>query len=443
MAIPDIPAGGQPRRLDSWKQIAEYLRRDVRTAMRWESQGLPLHRVGGTGRSVFAFTNEIDDWMAGRPADADGNTAPVETTTAPPPVLRTSRIRTITISVACALVVIAVGAVVMSSSPAALDLATLHVTETASHVSVADASGTSRVVHRFGPGATLREGPPSRVEDLDGDGVPEIVALVAFYETAAGRARTSGELLDLTLEGTVRWRFVPDVGMRFADGSVPGPWSMADWQAEPSASPKRVAVAAHDVTWWASVVALLDHNGQRLGYFTNPGWIESVMWQSADRLAVAGFNNQKESAMFAMLDATRLEGQAPGTAGTIYPCVSCSTAAPVFYATFPRSEVNLVTASRFNRARLSTSGDRIVVTTVEMSRDGGDVTAFYEFDRNLTLVQARYSDIYWSEHKRLELEGRLKHSREQCPDRDGPPAIEIWDAARGWVRTTAMAVPRP
>jgi hypothetical protein len=43
-------------RLDSWKEIADYLKRDVRTVIRWEKEKrLPVHRVPGSLRqSVFA-----------------------------------------------------------------------------------------------------------------------------------------------------------------------------------------------------------------------------------------------------------------------------------------------------------------------------------------------------------------------------------------------------
>jgi TolB-like protein len=52
-------------RLDSWKEIAAYLRRGVRTVRRWErDEGLPvrrhIHRVLG---SVYAFKSEIDEWQ--------------------------------------------------------------------------------------------------------------------------------------------------------------------------------------------------------------------------------------------------------------------------------------------------------------------------------------------------------------------------------------------
>ena len=60
-ATPDTPAG---ERLDSWKEIAAYLKRDVRTVHRWEhTEGLPVHRHPHQKRgSVFAFKAELDRW---------------------------------------------------------------------------------------------------------------------------------------------------------------------------------------------------------------------------------------------------------------------------------------------------------------------------------------------------------------------------------------------
>lgn len=59
-------------RLDSWKEIAQFLGRGERTVKRWETErGLPVHRVPGSGRSaVFAYTHELNGWLRSRP-DAD------------------------------------------------------------------------------------------------------------------------------------------------------------------------------------------------------------------------------------------------------------------------------------------------------------------------------------------------------------------------------------
>ena len=52
-------------RLGSWKEIAAFLGKDVRTVMRWEkTRGLPVHRVPGEARSaVYAWPHEITAWL--------------------------------------------------------------------------------------------------------------------------------------------------------------------------------------------------------------------------------------------------------------------------------------------------------------------------------------------------------------------------------------------
>lgn len=57
-----------PRKLDSWKEIASYLGREVRTVQRWEkTNGLPVRRLYHEQRgSVYAFTEELDRWVASR-----------------------------------------------------------------------------------------------------------------------------------------------------------------------------------------------------------------------------------------------------------------------------------------------------------------------------------------------------------------------------------------
>ena len=66
--MPDSPDD----RLDSWKEIAAYLKRGVRTVRRWEhEEGLPVHRqVHRVLGSVYAFKSEIESWrQTGRKKD--------------------------------------------------------------------------------------------------------------------------------------------------------------------------------------------------------------------------------------------------------------------------------------------------------------------------------------------------------------------------------------
>ncbi len=55
-------------RLDSWKEIAAYLRRDVRTVQRWETkENLPIHRhLHDKLGSIYAYKPELDAWLGTR-----------------------------------------------------------------------------------------------------------------------------------------------------------------------------------------------------------------------------------------------------------------------------------------------------------------------------------------------------------------------------------------
>ena len=61
--------------LDSWKEVAAYLKRDIRTVQRWEQEeGLPVHRLLHKQRAtIYAYRPEIDDWLESRPSGLEKN----------------------------------------------------------------------------------------------------------------------------------------------------------------------------------------------------------------------------------------------------------------------------------------------------------------------------------------------------------------------------------
>jgi TolB-like protein/tetratricopeptide (TPR) repeat protein len=76
-------------RLESWKEIAAYLRRGVRTAVRWEKEeGLPVHRhVHHTLGSVYALKSELEAWRDGR-RERSGGAVKAVVGSAPQPATR-------------------------------------------------------------------------------------------------------------------------------------------------------------------------------------------------------------------------------------------------------------------------------------------------------------------------------------------------------------------
>jgi hypothetical protein len=174
--------------------------------------------------------------------------------------------------------------------------------------------------------------------------------------------------------------------------------------------------------WSPSVVTVLDEQWRRTGTFLHDGWIETLGWAGPDRLVAGGFDQIRNGGLVALLDTTTME--------------------PIRMVVMPRTELNLVSASRFNRAVVEVVNGRVMVRTVEMPLElsQGAIDAIYEFSPSLELERASQSDRYWEMHRSLEMQGKLRHSQSECPDRAGPREVLVWEKATGW-RTQPIAVP--
>ena len=63
-AIVDAPITTTEHLLTSWKEIAAYFGKGVRTVQRWERElGLPVRRPTGLRQIVFANPAELRDWL--------------------------------------------------------------------------------------------------------------------------------------------------------------------------------------------------------------------------------------------------------------------------------------------------------------------------------------------------------------------------------------------
>jgi len=113
------PSEGPPEdRLDSWKEIAAYLNRDVTTVQRWEKrEGMPVHRhLHDRIGSVYASRAELDAWMRSRNLRASqesGNNAASPNPPAQPPgsAISTPRTKwTFVLPLAAVVATLAIGA---------------------------------------------------------------------------------------------------------------------------------------------------------------------------------------------------------------------------------------------------------------------------------------------------------------------------------------------
>ncbi|MBI4265736.1 MAG: hypothetical protein HY657_15280 [Acidobacteria bacterium] len=420
-------------RLDSWKAVAEYLNRDVATVRRWEKTlGLPVRRVSGRGRSVFAYREEIEAWLGATPSTARAVDLPA----------RHGRRRlwlAMAMSVAAATVAMLAWRGGLSGPVGPLSIETSR-----AGVVARDAQGRERWRHLFPTeyDAALSEVAPASRLVLGED--PAVYVATSHRVRRADDVVEGGSVMELDLEGRVRRSFAFDDEVVFYGTRYGAPWAVTTFAVEGAGAARQLAVASHHWLWDPSLITVLDHKWRRRATFVHAGWIEQLQWLAPDRLLVGGFSHPQDGGMVALLDTTAMNGQGPEPAGTRYHCDTCGSDRPLRMVVMPRSELNLVTASRFNRAVVEVLPDRIIVRTIEIPAPGEPeaADALYEFTRELDLTTASFGERYWNLHRALEAERKLTHSREECPDRDGPRAVLLWEPHAGWrtVHTRAAAI---
>jgi hypothetical protein len=430
----DPPAA--PHRLDSWKMIAKYLDRDLATVRRWEkSLGLPVYRVGGSGRSVFANASEIDTWLErARPASAvpDHRAGPaVGAIPAHPARTIWARVSSVTLRAALVLaLVVAVFIASLYARAGAMAGGELHAEVTSGALIARDGAGRERWRHGFSDRYTIAT--PRAPVQVTGGTAPGVY-FATSYRTGHGQDDVGSGVLSLfDMAGRSQRVFSFDDRVTFSHVTYDAPWAITAFAVNEADGSYRVAVSAHHYTWDPGLVTILDREWRRLGTFVHAGWIEQVRWLSADRLLIGGFSNAYDGGMVALLDTAAMEGQGPTPAGSRHGCESCGGGGPLRMFVFPRSELNRVSASPFNRVILQTSKGHVTARTIEMAAARGDADAIYEFNASLDMVSARFSERYWELHRGLEADGRIAHRRDQCPDRDGPRQVLMWEPAGGW-----------
>lgn len=423
------------RRLDSWKEIAAYLKHDLSTVQRWERErGLPVHRVPGNKRSaVFAFAEEFDTWLSGQPA-----------TTQEHPVAaagpRRLPIRALWAGVAVILVLLSLTAWSWHSRPASLPVrARLDVNKLA----VFDNAGQVVWEHVFS--GSVRRFPPgpypawdssrfTQVVDLNRDGKPEVLVAVN-YEAGAKPQLALPQLVCFSSDGKVLWRYQPDFAFRVGNMPYGEAWGIIDFVTRPDAASPLVWVALVAPTWGVSAVARVDGaTGKGRLQFVNSGQLFAVNVAAAGNrrfLLVGGMNNEYDTASLAILDADQDFAMSPQTPGSRYDCGDCPRSFPAKYFLFPRSELNLLKMRYWHAAAfIEVYGQVAEVSTFETSAAERRVYVLSP-EGGFSLITSSYP-AFWKQHRELEESGEIKHSPEQCPDRLHPRPLRVWTQATGW-----------
>ncbi len=458
-------SNGTNTRLDSWKDIASYLRRDVRTAIRWEKdKGLPVRRVpGGQRKSVFAYTAELDSWLAQETAEPQelkpdsGDMPPVGTAEAAPfPVHADERPRNFLrkrqyLIVAAVLVIALVGLFLMlrSKSGASVSDFPIRVGFTPTSIQVFGENGQVLWTHRFDyrvddkweyQGLYLSN--LARIADFRGDGEREVLALIPLQVDLNKPIDTRWEADLFSSNGRLLWSYIPEQKFRFGKYELGGPWALMNVLIINNSGKLRIWVTGCHPVWGNSFVVNLDpQTGKDVLRFVNTGVIHilaELKTSSKNYLLVGGFNNEPDTGSLAMIDEDKSFAASPQSSGSRHKCLNCPTGDPDYYFLFPRSEINEITQYHEDSIiNIAVRGKDIEVRKLEVPKgrvtyDSGTIYTLQNDDAGLWTALLRFDSGYDISHRQLEKEGKLDHTLENCPERLHPRPVRVWTPAGGW-----------
>lgn len=435
-------------RLDSWKEIASYLKRDIRTVQRWEIlEGLPIHRHQHHKQgAVYAYASELDSWWHNHDTEVRANKvseerSPEATEKPATPITGTENAHFLNLvlarmSVRSRVAILGLGLtiagftiwrLVRDPQPRVMTSIVL----TGSKLLAVGDNGSILWSYPYAHPPKYLLGSEILPQGLCGNGGADALVSVLW------EAENADEMECFTGSGAMVWHFRLDESYSCQGANFGPPWHARTWGIFRSGRETRLAVALHHDKWWPSVIVTLDSKGHVLERFFNAGWITYLQGFENSRgryLVAGGTSNSQDAAIMAVLDADAVGGSSPEESGSRYDCASGFAGQPLKYYVFPRTELNKVTGAERNWTDLDITGGQLFARTRENSSAGhfSALEVLYGFSDTFELTSATFGDRYWDVHAELEKAGVLKHSKAQCPDRFGPRLVRMWDFENGW-----------
>ncbi len=438
----------------AWKTIAKYLGKDTSTATRWESnRGMPVYRVpGGKKATVYAYADEIDAWLRNQPDDIPQQSADTGTLSSagvpqhrmdllqPDPTERRKITfpRLLALGAGFALLIALIGFLVFVSRRPHL---AQQVSFSGSKLLALDERGQLVWEYEF-PQRLEKLGFESaqktRFVDLNNDGRQELIIITAFADE--GMRDIHREVLYcFSPTGEMLWKYEPKVTLSFRGHQYEGPWLFTDVLIPSTGNTKSIWVSVTHHTWWPSFIVKLDLTGQPTVEFVNSGGTYALSYVCNDTgsyVLAGGLNNEYNAATLAILDENQAPAASPQSQESSYKCDSYPEGQVYRYFLFPRSELNLLEGGPYNRVR----SIRVFEHQIELSSDevALDAPLLYVFSNNLDIKSVSMSDGYAELHRRLEQQGKIEHTLQECPALKEPYKARVWDEQTGWVE---VAVP--
>ncbi len=396
----------------SWKEIADYLKCDLRTCRRWEKLGLPVYRLTSTSKArVFAYRDEIDEWIKKRIAEKKSQKTPLAS--------ERWRARNIYLAFLAVLIIglayLSLSVIFSSGSPADFRIEgnTILILDDKGRelwaVKAAAANLKSEEFYRarFQISSKTPEGmlelPLFIIRDINGDKNPEVLFTIKTEDE-----QNEGELFCFNQRGKELWRFQAGRELRFGERIFSPDYRIRGFDVNDLDSDGNLEVVVFSVHWpqWPTQLAVLDDQGRPLGEFWNSGHLHSLVFVDLDKdgqkeIIAGGLNNEYGKGCLVVFDSACVRGSSPQL-DSEYSCPDLGPGSEKFYILIPRTDVDINTYPVDSVIDLRLLKNNRLLVQTGLSR------IFYEFDFGLALPDPpRSSHAFMLMHKEALRKGKV------------------------------------
>ena len=464
----------EPVALNSWKEIARFLKADVRTCQRWErSLGFPVHRLGNSLRSrVIAYPAEIEEWRKNtlqsndRPVNGEtvrngnGLRAAINGNNARPK-FKPKHLLVFLVPV-LAMTAAFLLEPYFDRNPAdfriegpkliilnkhgrelwVFDTKLPHLNDEAFY-RIAFPEKTVTIVEKDPTkkkdAAESTVFPRIFIRDIDLDGRNEVL-----FRPNSIDDLNSGKLFLFDSRGKEKWIFDTNQEIQVGGRQYPPDFAIniLDLKDIDGNGRPEILLAAHCHSRAPTRFVVLDSEKNILGDYWNYGQIIDFEIIDRDRdnrpeIIITGTNNEYGQAFLAVLDPADMKGTSPQS--PVYQFREMETGTARYYLRFPMTPVDRINEPRgfLNRIQLMENGYFVAATKREY--------VWYYFDRDMNLSQVAITDVYAEAFESAVRKNLLAPPLDRLAlAKELAAGVLYYDGeSKTWVNHRAMANPWP
>jgi hypothetical protein len=413
------------KKLDSWKEIAAYLDRDVRTVQRWErKKGLPVHRLDDSKRSrVFSYSDEIDNWEGEMLSSKKRKESDLIFSSSrmirPPHILIFLILITFLL-----LLFISLSINKKSTSCIAMDFkisgsqiliydenqSVMSFIETGIQNLENDGHYRTRFQEKFNEGGGYYL-PCIIIEDIDHNGCTEILYTFQTKDNSkenilfCHNVKTGNEL----------WKFVAGGKKAFGNKSYSDDYRILGFNVvdiDENGTNEIIVLANHKEDFPGQVI-VLDSKGNKIGEYWNSGHINDYGFVDLDydgskEILLAGVNEEWKKPCLAILDFFCIDGHSPQS-NDFFTCRESKKCNEKYYILMPRDVVGVISGDHYSIRKIILSDDPDEKITLENM-------VFYTFNFNLELKKIIFSNQLGLEYEKCKRDGIVTKTPSQLRD---------------------------